>query len=823
MSKKLTYEYVKSEIERRHQGCEVVSKEYINSTTKLDLICENNHNFWMNFNVIKNNNRWCPHCTKNKKLTIEDIEKHIKQIHPNAKLISTEYINSKEKLKFICEKGHEFEICWNSIQNHKCWCNICGGTKKHNYKYVKNFIENAHPGAELLSKEYKNTKEYLKIKCENGHIFKQKFITINAGHWCKKCGYIKAANKRKLTLNDVLVFLQETHPKSKLLSNTYKNNHSSLKIKCENNHIFNTNFNRLKNKIWCKYCAKNNKYTIEEIKDFIKNNHPKAKLLSTEYKNNKTKLKLICENNHKFEITFSNITQGHWCQTCSGYNKKTIKEIKNIIKSLHPNSKVISNTYKSSIDKLKIQCENNHIFSMSYNNIKNKHWCPDCSQKRKYTIKEVKNFIETKHPGSKLLSKIYINNNTKLQIICKNKHKFKMSFNSIKNSNQWCSFCAGNKRKTIKDIQLYIEKNHKNAKLLSSTYINSSKKLEILCENNHIFEMNWASISKGYWCPICSKKKKYTIEEVIDFINTKHPGAKLLSKIYKNCIEKLQFTCENGHSFEASFSSIKNCNSWCPVCVNKQKYTLKHVIDFINKTHPGAKVTSTKYVNSYSKLQFICKNGHIFKSSFSSIKNNKNWCLECSGLKKLDLKNIKKAILKKHPKSQLLSENYKNSKEKLKIKCENNHVFYVSWNNFCHNNWCPHCINFKSEAICTDIFEKLFGYSFIKKKHDWLINPKTGRKLELDGYCEELNIAFEYQGYQHYIYPNRYHSSKKQFLNQQNRDKLKQNICKEKGIILLTIKETDGKQISILKEIFKNLCENPKLLFFIKLSFLKQS
>ena len=53
--------------------------------------------------------------------------------------------------------------------------------------------------------------------------------------------------------------------------------------------------------------------------------------------------------------------------------------------------------------------------------------------------------------------------------------------------------------------------------------------------------------------------------------------------------------------------------------------------------------------------------------------------------------------------------------------------------------------------------------------------------MELDGYCEELKIAFEYDGEFHYkdIYDD-YH-------NQQKRDTIKDKLCKEQGIKLIRI------------------------------------
>ena len=57
-------------------------------------------------------------------------------------------------------------------------------------------------------------------------------------------------------------------------------------------------------------------------------------------------------------------------------------------------------------------------------------------------------------------------------------------------------------------------------------------------------------------------------------------------------------------------------------------------------------------------------------------------------------------------------------------------------------------------------FEKLFEKKFPKNRPEFL-RRSNGRKLELDGYNEELEIAFEYQGKQHYEYLHCFHRQRK--------------------------------------------------------------
>jgi hypothetical protein len=72
---------------------------------------------------------------------------------------------------------------------------------------------------------------------------------------------------------------------------------------------------------------------------------------------------------------------------------------------------------------------------------------------------------------------------------------------------------------------------------------------------------------------------------------------------------------------------------------------------------------------------------------------------------------------------------------------------------------------------------------------DWLLNY-TGFKLELDGYNEEVNIAFEYQGFQHSTRIKMWHKSEEKFDNQQYRDFIKHELCRIFKIKLCIIPHT---------------------------------
>lgn len=97
----------------------------------------------------------------------------------------------------------------------------------------------------------------------------------------------------------------------------------------------------------------------------------------------------------------------------------------------------------------------------------------------------------------------------------------------------------------------------------------------------------------------------------------------------------------------------------------------------------------------------------------------------------------------------------------------------------------------RGEASCKEFIEFYFQKPFAKIRPDFLKNPVTGENLELDMYNEDLRVAIEYNGSQHYHYnPFMHGNSKDKFRNQQYRDMLKKDMCQKNNIVLITVPYT---------------------------------
>lgn len=260
-------------------------------------------------------------------------------------------------------------------------------------------------------------------------------------------------------------------------------------------------------------------------------------------------------------------------------------------------------------------------------------------------------------------------------------------------------------------------------------------------------------------------------------------GGKLLSKQFESAKTNINFICDKNHNVWMTPSNIKTgygCNQ-CSIIKtsNKQRNGIEKYIEIIEKR--GGKCLSKIYTNNKTNINWVCKNGHNIWSNPYTLSKSKNGCTKCIGNKILTIEEMK--MIAKNRGGECLSDVYINGTEKLKWKCSNGHTWKA--NAFHVKNtktWCPKC-NFNiREEICRFIFETMFKQKFYSIRPDWLKNIKTGRNLELDGYCSELKLAFEYDGEYHYQQIRNSCTEKVKIL-----DEMTNKLCKDNGIVLIRI------------------------------------
>ncbi len=214
---------------------------------------------------------------------------------------------------------------------------------------------------------------------------------------------------------------------------------------------------------------------------------------------------------------------------------------------------------------MRVKCEKGHIWEASFGSIYyQKYWCSDCKkeEKKKLYFEKLKKYIKQK--GGECLLDKYINARTKIKIRCENDHIWESTSDNIINKGAWCQRCYFDKKKnTIEDVRKFIES--KGGKLLNRKYKGPKQKLRIKCEEGHIWETCYNCIRDGSWCSECYRLSRFlTNEEKLKGFNrvceiAESKKGKCLSKLsdYKNTMSKLLFECFKEHRWNVTEGHIR--------------------------------------------------------------------------------------------------------------------------------------------------------------------------------------------------------------------------------------------------------------------------
>lgn len=279
------------------------------------------------------------------------------------------------------------------------------------------------------------------------------------------------------------------------------------------------------------------------------------------------------------------------------------------------------------------------------------------------------------------------------------------------------------KRLALRTIKTWCR--GRNIDCSANLYSNNSTHLPCRCTScGHKWMVTWANLQRGRGCPKCrythiGDKRRLTT----DFVRLQSAewGVFPISE-YRTAIEAMQWGCVQGHIFSSSWNRLtrqKRCGK-CGKAQFLQRVTYSE--DFVRQkiSERGWMPTFKKYINARERLEMICANGHSIKLGFDSFLRGTG-CGAC----------------------------FRESKESL------------------------------GERFCRLFLERLYGGPFPKRKDlPWLIgNNRT--LLELDGFNEQIGLAFEHQG--------NHHRGEGVYANDDvlGRDKLKRSLVEHYGHTLV--------------------------------------
>jgi len=107
----------------------------------------------------------------------------------------------------------------------------------------------------------------------------------------------------------------------------------------------------------------------------------------------------------------------------------------------------------------------------------------------------------------------------------------------------------------------------------------------------------------------------------------------------------------------------------------------------------GGKLLSEKYINHNTKLEWQCKNGHVWWAAPSHIKRG-TWCPECAIKKRADIRKLTIEEMQEIAKSRggkCLSTAYIDNKTKLEWECKDGHTWWAVPSSVKQGCWCPFC------------------------------------------------------------------------------------------------------------------------------------
>lgn len=371
------------------------------------------------------------------------------------------------------------------------------------------------------------------------------------------------------------------------------------------------------------------------------------------------------------------------------------------------------------------------------------------------------------------------------------------------------------------NIQEYINNNNQNCEVLDiERRKNSILYVYLKCKKcNAKFYKLWDTIKNGkHICPECSKNEKniFNFSEHENYLHSNFPQYKLLDIKREKGKTYYKVECEHGHVYWGYRNHLHNGHG-CKFCRHKViKFWSKDKILELYKKFNLKIINLDEYCNCESILYAKTKEGYIIRTIPYKLKKfgirDPYLYNRCNKYAKYNLDNWCKL---NRPDYECINFTQKGKRSKCIFLYKGDFIndnvdrrFECSLEDFIKSGVEHPFLNMSFGERTVFSFLKDNGFNF-KTQYKFLgcYYKNKNVPLRFDFYLPDYNICIEYNGEQHYKPIERFGGTNG-FKEQQIRDNIKRQYCKDNGIKLIEIAYDENLKISmdnILKVVNNNV------------------
>lgn len=437
--------------------------------------------------------------------------------------------------------------------------------------------------------------------------------------------------------------------------------------------------------------------------------------------------------------------------------------------------------------------------------------CKKCSSKARSSVRSLgkEEFIKRcceLHGDDYDYSKVdYVNNNTKVEVICKKHGSFFAVPHKLMAEKTCCPQCK--KEAYVNPRSLTYDQIYGKFRAIygdeyeydGTTFTKYTEKMRMICPKHGEF---WKTPNKhisGQGCPICSLERQASLatnsnEDFIDAAKKVHGDKYDYSKThYTKSSEKVTIIChekdengvEHGEFIQNAASHLQGCG--CPKCAQvarneKSKKGTEKFIEEAKKAHPldNYDYSKVEYINNHTEVRIICPiHGEFLQKPNKHLRGH--GCPKCAknGIQLTKEEFVEKANKVHEGKYDYSKTVYKTSHEKVIITCPVHGDFEQEAESHLNGAGCPKCSGLisQSEVNLTNFIKSIIGDSEVVEHDRSILDGK-----EIDIYIPSYNLGIEYNG----LYWHSEANGKGKFFHLE-----KTQEAKNKGVSLIQIFEDE--------------------------------